>query len=58
VVAGLERYAKIICHQTVLLRLLVAFCSRIERAAFKSLATICDADLSIEQAMAGGILRI
>ena len=58
VVAGLERYAKIICHQTVLLRLLIAFCGRIQQGAFKSLAPICAADLSMEQAMKGEILPI
>ena len=57
-VAGLERYAKIVCHQTVLLRLLIAFCGRIQQGAFKSLAQIWATDLSMELAMKGEILPI
>ena len=57
-VAGLERYAKIVCYQTVLLRLLIAFCGRIQQGAFKSLGTLWDTDLGMEQAMEGEILPI
>ena len=57
-VAGLERYAKIVSYQTVLLSLLIAFCTRIGRAAFKSLGTLWDTDLGMGQAIAGEILPI